>query len=258
MEIGNRTYKPPPCSVFLVGRHRNQSGSTRTARRCNSLFSRRVPNLEQKSKLFYSSGNSQVEEPDHYPQWKHAFEAPTYSKFQPAEWIQRWLDTLEPHLELEGDGVRENNVMEGKSEQSDSGTEDAISEYTWTGQWTSCYQADIGHEATGTLQFPCNDAAVPSRSRTDTRDNSMSGMHDDTSGIGSSEHKDESIVDTRHAITDEHQHEVNAEEIFSGSNKIIFVTVCCENSIDVGMTCDIKKRQVGIYQREIGDWDLNT
>ena len=257
MEIGNKTYKPPPCSVFLVGSHRNQAGQTKTPRRCNSLFFTKVQNLEQKSELFHNSGKSQVEEQEN-SQWKNLFQATNYSKFQPAEWIQRWLDTLESDLELEVNDVRQKNFTKEKSKESDSGTDDAMSEYTWTGQWSSRYQTESGHNAIDKLQFPCDEAAVQSHSRTDTRDNSISGIHDDTSGIGSSEHKDESTVATSYAITDEQQYEVNAEEIFSGSNKIIFVTVCCENSMDVGMTCDINKRQVGTYQREVGDWDLNT
>ena len=256
METDNKTYKPPPCSVFLVGNRRNQVAKIISPKKSGSCSAEKIQSLEHEEKQFCTLGKVETKKQTKNSDWKNFLEIANNSKFRPEEWVQRWLGTLEAVKKLD-ECTHDNNFMTNVLCQSDSGAEDSLSEFTWAGEWSGYYHPKIERESTGNEQYLFDGTSMQPLNKSKTKDYSIEGMHDDTSGLGSSEQRNESPTTKSFVTIGEQLHEFKGVEIFSEPNRVLFVTMNCENYADIGMNDKVNGRKVWIYQRETGDQNPN-
>ena len=252
MESNIKAYKPPPCSVFLVGNRRKQFAKIISPKRGGNRSAQNLRCLEREDRHFCTSEKTETKKQTKNSEWKHFLEIANSSKFRPDEWIRKWLGTLEGVKRFD-ECTHGNNLMTNVLCQSDSGAEDSMSEFTWAGDWSSCYHTKIEHDSIDNEQYLHDGTSMPPGSKSKVKDCSTDGMHDDTSGLGSSDQRNDSTIKKSYAETGEQLYEFKGVEIFSEPNKVLFVTMNCENYVDIGMNMKVSGRQVWICQRETID-----
>ena len=251
-------YKPPPCSVFVVRKQKSKLTKGKTFKRIDNHFIQKNGGLEPGNKHFNNSEMVSAEKQIKAAEWKQFLDTSNKCKFRPGEWIDRWLNSLEIVKEF---GTDEKDSATNMFVHSDSGTDDSAAEVVWEGSWGGhCLPNQAQNSTSSALWKKRNcktDASVVQRGRTFTKSSiegvqDSAGMHDDTSGLGSSEpqQQDSASIESYFA-TDEHNYEFDVARIFSGSNEKLFVTLCCDNSADTEMRSKIEKRQVYVCQKKI-------
>ena len=257
MENGPNAYKPPPCSVFLVGNRRSRITKIITQKRHKSRFFQKMKCLGEESEQLSNCEKVLANMQAQQFEWDHFLENSNSSKFQPEEWVQRWLHTIEQTKELNRhcSNTNVNNIVTDTLAKSDSGTGDSLSEFVWAGQWSAQHpgqhQTKNGNERIDSEEYTADSTCVLPQVKSKTEDYNTEIMNDDTSGVGSSEQKIDSAIKMSYSTVDGEHREFNAAGIFSESNKKVFVTMSCENSLDIGTSNKVNERTVWICQREV-------
>lgn len=256
MKSDEEAYAPPPCSVFVIGKRK--SIKKIRFKQVNNNFTQKMYDMKEEDKYYDNKEWIQDKNEIQKIDWKEFLEELNHFKFQPGEWTKRWLDSIDAKNGL---GNFEAMKDEGMKPFEHSDSEDSTtSEVVWEGLWGIKYHEKLNKtELSSNVPWKnlANDTAIKEANCDDNNDNTAKGSHDSirTSGIGSSEVKNDSTTMENYAIVEEQTSEFNVEEIFANSNDKLLVKVCCENYIDKGIKDRVKIRHLCLSQKIVSQKD---